>query len=293
MTVSDDRPPRRSAAPGEPAQSRRGGRRFSDREVALILKRATELQTSDTGETEVGAGGMSLDDLQDIAREAGIDPRLVARAAGEVDAPPDRREASPLAGAPLELSLERTVEGEVPEDEFEVLLEQIRRTFGEPGQVATVGRSLTWSSSWQMMGYGRRAVGRMAYVSISVRHGVTTVRIEEQMKGLARQLFGGIMGGLGGGSGGIFMGIGAGIFQSIGAAFGLWGMGIGASYLLARHLFGRSVRRREREMHELMNRLVDHVSETVVLAPRLPRSAARPALAAPDEAMGDGDPNDA
>jgi hypothetical protein len=62
-----------------------GERTYSDSEVALVLKRAAELEQrrgSPRGE------GLTLAQLEDIAREAGLDPSLVAEAALELDAGP-------------------------------------------------------------------------------------------------------------------------------------------------------------------------------------------------------------
>ena len=55
-----------------------GGRRYSDEEFALILRRASEI--SEVGDARPG-GGLSLSEIQQIAGEAGIDPTAVARAA--------------------------------------------------------------------------------------------------------------------------------------------------------------------------------------------------------------------
>jgi len=48
-----------------------GSRRFTDREVATLLRKASEIEES---EGSPGSGGLSMDDLQEIAREVGIAP---------------------------------------------------------------------------------------------------------------------------------------------------------------------------------------------------------------------------
>lgn len=55
-------------------------RSYSDKEVALILRRAMEAQRNHSPES----GGTSLGDLRDIARQIGIDPELVADAASSL-----------------------------------------------------------------------------------------------------------------------------------------------------------------------------------------------------------------
>jgi len=81
-------------------------RRFTDREVALILRRASEI---DEREGRYGEGALSQADLREIAAEVGISPNAVDRA---VAAMSDRRAPSTLLGAPL---VRRTVH-DVPEE---------------------------------------------------------------------------------------------------------------------------------------------------------------------------------
>lgn len=58
-------------------------RRYSDEEFALILRKASEIQSSDGGPVGgVGeVGGLTLEEIRSIASEAGIDPGAVTRAA--------------------------------------------------------------------------------------------------------------------------------------------------------------------------------------------------------------------
>lgn len=50
-------------------------------EFAVILRRAVELQERPTGQVPVRSEGFSLREIQAIAREVGLDPDAVARAA--------------------------------------------------------------------------------------------------------------------------------------------------------------------------------------------------------------------
>ncbi len=58
-------------------------RLYGEKEIGKILKRATELQHDEPPETS--ADSMTLQELEDIAAEAGIDPAYLRRAALEVD----------------------------------------------------------------------------------------------------------------------------------------------------------------------------------------------------------------
>jgi predicted lipid-binding transport protein (Tim44 family) len=102
--------------------------------------------------------------------------------------------------------------------------------------------------------------------------------MEEPLSQFAGGLFGGLMGGLGGGTSGIAMGIGRGVFHSAPIAAGIIGGMVSASYLLARTIFGRTVRTRGEQMQRLMSRLAEHVASTALRTPELSRPAERPAL---------------
>jgi hypothetical protein len=58
-------------------------RRFTDREVALVLKRAAELE--EHRQSDVPGRGMTLQQLHEIAREVGLGPQLVDSAVAEFE----------------------------------------------------------------------------------------------------------------------------------------------------------------------------------------------------------------
>jgi hypothetical protein len=172
----------------EPSSSRR----YSDKEVALIIKQASELQESDAPSDP--STGMSLVELEQIARETGLDPTLIRRAAADLDTRVTDRAPSRFLGAPTTLRLERTIDGEISPDEYEAIVLEIQRTVGGMGAASTLGRTLQWTSA----GGGRRRVGtRTVQVTLTPRNGRTTIRIEEPVSPLARGLFFGSMGGIG------------------------------------------------------------------------------------------------
>ena len=144
------------------------GRRFSEREVGLIIKRATELQQTEPVESE-RSGGVSLAELEQIAREVGIDPSFIRRAATDLDTVAPSR-ASPLLGAPTVLRFERTINGEVPSTEFELLVLEIQKTLSQHGialvqnetalqiQDGHVAEAPFGQSHARIIGHGRGAV---------------------------------------------------------------------------------------------------------------------------------------
>ena len=256
-------------------------RRFDDDEVSLILRRAGELQES---RQQGSDAGMSLADLEAVAREAGLDPALVRQAAAELPAPGQRPLPSGpgarFLGAPTMLRYERVVDGELPPSEYDLLVEEIRRTTNDVGTLSTLGRTLAWSSSQSARHArgGGGGVGRAVNVTVVARGGRTAIRVEERVTGLAGGLFGGLMGGVGGGSSGIAVGVGLALFHSASAALGLWGAIVAGSYGLARTIFTSIVRRRAGELSSLADRLAALVESV------------QPGLGARDSGLGSGTP---
>ncbi len=232
-----------------------GERRYGDREVAMILKRSAELQEAPHA-VRGDPSGLSLADLEAAAAEAGLDPALVRRAAAEHDAVAPQP-VNPLLGAPTALALERVVEGEVPDDRYQALVAIIRDALGDAGLVSTIGRSLMWTAM-----PARQGQGRSTRVTITSSGGRTVIRMEEGFSQLAGGLFGGMMGGIGGAGLGLTTAMVAtqpGLIAV--AAVGGLGAVLSMSYLAARALFGRTTKRRTRELGQLADRLVACIAE--------------------------------
>jgi hypothetical protein len=230
-------------------------RRYGDKEVGLILKRAVELQRQEPASAMEG-GGLTLSELEEIAAEAGIDPRYLRRAAADVDSGGSTLhpgKASYFFGAPLAIELERTLTGEFPEEEFSLFVPDVQQAAGTHGQASALGKVFTWQSSTPQ---GERSL----QVTVTSRGGRTRIRIEERLNSLAGQLFGGMLGGGGGGIGlGIGLGVGLGALQS--AAFAIaWPVSIiGGAYLLARSIYTSTARKRQRVLRDLLDRLTETI----------------------------------
>jgi hypothetical protein len=248
------------------------GRRFNEKEVARIIKRASELQEEEA--PAESSNGMSLAELEQVAREAGLDPALVRRAATDLDTRVSDQQPSRLVGAPTTLRLERTIDGELPPEEFESMVLQIQRAVGQVGTATTIGRTFQWTA----YGVDRRRVStRTVQLTVTPRDGRTTIRIEEPLGQLAGGLFGGVTAGLGGMLSSVAYGVGM-TADSASLAVALIASALGGTFLLARTIFGRMVRGRGEELQTLMSRLVEHASATAVIAPAPNRPAERGSL---------------
>ena len=85
-------------------------RRFSDREFALILRRAAELQES--VQEESTSGGLTLAEIKGIGAAAGIDPELIAQAANAL--PPEETPRGWWRAAASRFHFSETVASEEP-----------------------------------------------------------------------------------------------------------------------------------------------------------------------------------
>jgi hypothetical protein len=227
---------------------------YSDEEVALILKRATEMQRAEPNIES--PTGLTLADLQGIAVEAGIDPELLRRAASEVEHHGPTTIGAQLAGSPLVIQIERVIPGEYPASRLDELVPIVQMATAGQGTASAIGQTLTWSSRNESQTTSQQ-------ILVSAKNGETLIRIEERFGGLAGALFGGIMGGVGGGMG-IGMGVGLGAAMGSVAFSILWPIGIiGGAYYTARKVLEYQVSRRMRVAEGLMDELVVRTQHAV------------------------------
>lgn len=119
-------------------------RRYGDEEVREILSLAT---TGDTRDQSLPAesGGLTLEELQGIGQEVGIEPARIAQAAERLDSrgrlAPVRRSLGLPVGVSRMVDLPRA-----PTDrEWEQLISEFRTTFGVQGHMTTSGGLRAWS----------------------------------------------------------------------------------------------------------------------------------------------------
>ncbi|HEV2181776.1 MAG TPA: serine/threonine-protein kinase [Gemmatimonadaceae bacterium] len=259
---------------------------LSEREAMAVWQRAAELQALTSAAPAVTpleqieaarsrTQGYRIDHVRDAAVEAGISEPYVERAVRELgfagplparvhavggltetpatDPMLDPTACNPfvraLIGGPTRLHVEATVDGEIADADFEVLLRSIRRAMGDAGHMSVFARTLSWSST----GNERRVA-----ITVSSRSGRTTVTIGERLGPLIGGIFGGVGGGLGGGGSAGAVALAQKLFGngSIGIALVGW---LAATYGIARTIYSVTVKRRERRHHALLAELVSLV----------------------------------
>jgi len=117
-------------------------RRYDDKEVGEILKAAAEMQS---GLAKSGsADGLTLDELQRVAAEIGINPAHIGRAANELDSLPKGKSSNKSDS----ILLEKSINGELSDEAWEELETELRRFTGSVGQTESSNGSREWTGNW-------------------------------------------------------------------------------------------------------------------------------------------------
>jgi serine/threonine protein kinase len=243
-------------------------RRYDKDEVEEIVKRATELEANKTA-----SGAMTIGGVQALAGEVGVAPDLVRAAADSLRRPatpnpPGRPANQPnrwIAG-PTRLTFERVVDGELPEEEYENIVDEIRQILQDAGQVTQFGRSFTWSAARPGSNSGVR---RSLEITVSIRSGRTRLTVQESLANLIGGVYGGIGGGMGGGGMGPMLGIAAGALHLGPLTVLLVPVWLGITYATARYVYRRTTGKKATELEDLANRLAALIEELVVVPHRL------------------------
>jgi hypothetical protein len=138
-------------------------RRFTEEEMAVILKRAAALQAARDDRTH------SLEEIQAIAAQVGIDPALVAHVAGAPDLPTRRPRGGLFPASATQEEIR--VETPITTADYGRVLDAIRRVMGTQGRAQQVFDSLEWRT-----GSDREALWYA--VTVTGRPDATHVRVE-------------------------------------------------------------------------------------------------------------------
>lgn len=119
-------------------------RRYHEDEIAQIFEAASKSGASERALTP--AEGLTLTELQAIGRQVGLAPERVAAAASTLDrhqgALPRRRDLGMPIGVGRTVDLPRA-----PTDrEWELLVAELRETFGARGKITVRGEAREWSN---------------------------------------------------------------------------------------------------------------------------------------------------
>jgi serine/threonine-protein kinase len=218
---------------------------------------------------DYATSGYQLDQVRDAAREAGISTKFVDRAMAErglVQAP-EGEDPGPgvvregilppynwLLGGRHAIAYETTIHGEMPERDFDLLVEEIRRALNDNGVISVVGRSLNWTSADK---------SRKVQISVLVRDGRTNIYVGERLRDLIGAIYGGVIGGGGGGMTGPIIGLTMGAFQMPILIAPMIVATLGSAFGIARYSLQRVTKSRSKVLEELTQRLADRARDSI------------------------------
>ena len=151
-------------------------RRFTDREIGLILRRAVELEESSPLAGLPSARGLTLKELQEIAKEAGIDPSMVGLAVTELEG--RRGLEPPSIWGPGTVRREvRTVPGEMSREAVGELVRVVDQDVEAQGTVVEALGGVRWTSNGRFLN---------TQVSVEPSGEDTLLRVEERHSDMVR-----------------------------------------------------------------------------------------------------------
>jgi len=240
-------------------------RRYSEEEFALILRRASEIQETPGREGPKGLSeGMTLEEMQSIAREVGIDPEAVTRAAAVLGAADWEEKGGLVAavvGGPSKFHLDCEMPGRLPPEEMARILEVIRRVAEHQGKASEVLGGVEWKTVGDV---------NAIHVNVSPRGNRTSVQVVGDRSAAGAMSFTFPMAAaviLIGGLGATFEPTS---FAGISAL--ITGL-LGSGFMVSRTIWARGTKKFRKRMTKLME-AVSHTVEEAAVPPWLEQGAA-------------------
>jgi hypothetical protein len=201
-----------------------GKRRFTDSEVALVLRKAVELEEA-AGSS--GGSGLSLDELKDIGKEVGISPESIAKAVAGLDRRGPKGGLLP-SGALVQRAV-YAIDGELSSEGIARLVRSIDERTDGAGEVSEALGSVRWTTRDRFRG---------TQVSITPENGETSIQVVEKALPHFRRVVYTVPAGWGAMLGGLVMGVipGGG---SMGIAASLMALGVAVGAGVGRFAWAR------------------------------------------------------
>lgn len=135
-------------------------KRFNEEQAAAIFARAAEVEASGRQpSSDPGASGMTLAELQDIGKEAGLSPEAVAQAAASLRTAATRLPAPVFFGVPIGVARTVALDRPLSDEEWGSLVAQLRSTFNASGKAHSDGGYREWRNGNLRVSAGPAAGG--------------------------------------------------------------------------------------------------------------------------------------
>jgi hypothetical protein len=119
-------------------------RLYTEKEISKILKKEGEIQVSEREKVTVG---LSLEELQQLAEEVGLEPDIIANVAQEIDIEPEPEPG--FFGSllmPTKIDIDQVIPGTITENEWPEIVSMIERSTGKSGSSSQIGKMLEWTA---------------------------------------------------------------------------------------------------------------------------------------------------
>jgi hypothetical protein len=221
-------------------------RRYTDREVALVLRRAAAIDERRSTDT-APARGLTLRELHEIAREVGLSPAAIDQAIGGLRSGAHTG-GVPLMGAPVSHKTVRAVSSRLPDEALQGLIRVIEEQVDATGTVTEALGTVRWTS----VARGHRFSPTMQ-VSLTPADGETQVQVVQRYPAQLRAIlqflpasWGLMIGGV------VAASTGVGVASGVGLAAGTAILGLG----IGRTVWRAISRRNERDVQRTMQVVV-------------------------------------
>lgn len=225
-------------------------RRYTDQEVALVLSRATELEER-KALVPAGSRGLTLRELQEIAKEVGLSPEVVAEAARGIQTRPPQS----VLGEPLSHRVVRAVPRRLGEAEMQRLMGLVEDQVEQTGTVTEALGTVRWTS----VGRGHK-LDSITQVAITATDQETQIQVVQRYPDAIRALLHFLPGAWGAGIGlGVVGGAAFPVAASAAIVVGAGALGIG----VGRAAWQMIARRSAAKVQQVAQTLADEAARPV------------------------------
>lgn len=236
-------------------------RKYTDAEVRQIIEKALHLQKNESTVEgiENRQEGVTIEEIDAIASEAGISSALIRRAAVEVGSEAATQKQNRFLGGAVDLIEIRLAGEAAAQSDLERIFAMIPSFTGENGTGNVMGGSLSWATNAEVV----QRTGHSVDISVTPSEGQSVVKVRNRLGQMAAGLFGGLVGGVGLGAGlGVGLGVGLKTLSSIPFAV-LFPIGaLVGSYLIARFAFTLFSKARKSRIKDIADNIVALIEST-------------------------------
>lgn len=148
-------------------------RTYSKKEITKILSKASEFQTQK--ELYGDKDGLTKEELLEVALEVGIDSDSVRKALELSDHHDSDTSYNWISASPDYYKV-TLAEGEISEEKWEEIIQEIRSITGEIGKISKVGKSFEWEQKVNDFGY--------RHITLTPYNGQTKIQYVSSWKGV-------------------------------------------------------------------------------------------------------------